>query len=50
MRLSLQWSENVEEVDKKKKKSKGVLKVILKEAKCLPEKPDGDVPSVYCKA
>uniref|UniRef100_A0A7M5V2V8 Uncharacterized protein n=1 Tax=Clytia hemisphaerica TaxID=252671 RepID=A0A7M5V2V8_9CNID len=51
MRLSLQWSENVDEVDKKKKKAnKGVLKVILKEAKCLPEKPDGDVPSAYCKA
>ena len=50
--MSLQWTESEGEIDKKKKKAVkgGILKVLLKEAKCLPLKPDGDVPSPYCKA
>jgi hypothetical protein len=52
IRVSLQWTETDVESDKKKKKTAkgGVLKVLLKEAKCLPLKPDGDVPSPYCQA
>ena len=53
IRLSLQWTEGEDAADKKTKKGQkdggGILKIILKEAKCLPLKPDGDVPSVYCK-
>ena len=52
IRLSLQWTEGEPADDKKSKKGSkggGILKIILKEAKCLPLKPDGDVPSVYCK-